>query len=689
MNLRSGRKIFFVAGILLVLTIGAAAQNPRILSGNNNYSNGNTQSNVAYDNQGRPISNSGSTKNDSLQRRDKYADSITIYFRYYDSTRNRNLDSTLNDFTDKLPQPYWYTNLGNFGTAARSFIFNPIMKAGWDEGFHQYDIYNFKIEDTRFFTTTRPFTELGYLLGNKAEQLISMLHTQNRKSNFNFSFEYRFSNAPGVFKTQNASNNNLRFATHYQSHSKRYESFFVFMMNKNASSENGGIRDLKQLDSLALNDPFEINTRLGAAGLAQRNPFNTTVHTGNIYQENTILYRQQYDFGQKDSLVTDSVTYKLFYARLRLQHTISIRSNSYNFFDHNADSAAYQTFFGKTIPNSYLRDTISYKDVWSIVNNEFSLVSFPEKNNQSQFLKTGIGLQNLKATFGDTTTHNFFNLYVLGEYRNRTRNQKWDIEATGQLYLNGMNAGDYAAFVSLKRELSKKIGYLQLGFQNTNRTASFIYDPLTNFPVSNKQSFNKENITRAFADYENPHNKFKLSGEYYLVSNYAYFDSFFVAKQEAALFNVLHISAEKQFKLSRHWNWYTEVHLQQTTGGPVHVPFFLTRNRLAFEGNFYKNLFLSTGLELRYYSDYKADNYSPFTGQFFSQNDFTTSNRPDVNLFFHFRIKTFRTFIRLENLNTFNLTPQGFKFNKYNYATQQYASQGLWFRLGVWWDFIN
>jgi hypothetical protein len=35
------------------------------------------------------------------------------------------------------------------------------MKAGWDAGFHSFDIYKIKLEDTRFFNTTRPFTELG------------------------------------------------------------------------------------------------------------------------------------------------------------------------------------------------------------------------------------------------------------------------------------------------------------------------------------------------------------------------------------------------------------------------------------------------------------------------------------------------------------------------------------------------
>ena len=639
---------------------------------------------VSYDGQGRPIKKSGG--NDSLQRRDRNADSITIFYHYFDSTRLRTVDSSINDFTTRFPLPYYYHTLGNYGTAAQSFFFNPRMKAGFDAGFHQYDIYQFNTENTKFYQTTRPYTELAYVLGSKAEQLINVVHTQNKQSNFNFSIEYRFSNAPGNLKNQNASQNNFRFTSHYQTLNKKYEAFLIFISNKTASSENGGLQDITKLDSLALNDPYELETRLGRAGAAGRNPFNTNVNTGNIYKETTVLFRHHFDIGTKDSLVTDSVTYKLFYPRLRVEHTFRLTQNSYQFFDHFADSGNYKKYFNYSI----LSDSLSFKDAWKDITNEFSLISFPEKKNQGQFLKAGIALQNLTGTFDDTVlTKSFYNVYALGEYRNRTRNKLWDIEANGQFYLNGQNAGDYAAYISMKRSLGTKLGELNIGFQNVNRSPSFIFDPVSRFPVKLPGSFGKENIIRLFALYENPRNGWKVGGEYFAVNNYMYFDSFFSARQEATLFNILHLNAEKRFRLSKHWNWYTEIHVQQTTGQPpVHIPFLLTRNRIAFEGNFYTNLFLSTGIEIRYNTAYKADNYSPFLGQYFYQDENKISNRPDINAFLHFRIKSFKGFFRLENLNTLNVA-KGFSFSKLNFMTNQSPGTGLWIRFGLWWTFIN
>jgi len=639
---------------------------------------------ITYDNQGRPIRRSTGT--DSLQRRDRNADSITIFYHYFDSSRLRSVDSSINDFTTRFPLPYYYHNLGNYGTAAQSFFFNPRMKAGFDAGFHQYDVYQFTPENTRLYQTTRPYTELAYVLGSKAEQLISIVHTQNKKSNFNFSLEYRFSNAPGNLKNQNASQNNFRFTSDYHTLNKKYGALLIYISNKSASSENGGLQDIKKLDSLALNDPFELETRLGRAGTAGRNPFNTAVNTGNIYKESTILLRHHYDLGTKDSLVTDSVTYKLFYPRLRIEHTLRFSQSSYNYFDNFADPVSYKNYFNYTITH----DSLSFKDAWKDLTNEFSLISFPEKQNLGQFLKAGIALQTLKGTFDDTVaSKSYYNVYLLGEYRNRTRNQVWDIEANGQFYLNGQNTGDYAAYISMKRLLGKKLGYLNIGFQNVNRSPSFIFDPLSRFPVNNRVNFSKENIIRIFALYENPRNGWKLGGEYFAVNNFMYFDSFFSAKQDATLFNVLHLNAEKKFRLSKYWNWYTEIHIQQTTGQPpVNIPFLVTRNRIAFEGNFSTNLFLSTGIEIRYNTSYHADNYSPFLGQYFIQTGNNISNRPDINAFLHFRIKSLKGFFRVENLNTLDIT-KGFSFSKLNFMTNENPGTGLWIRLGIWWNFVN
>ncbi len=545
--------LFFISCFIVALASAQSDDRPQLRGGRPGAGA------VSYDRQGRPIKNSAG-KNDSLQTRNSLADSITIFYKHFDSTKLRTLDSSINDFSRYFPLPYSVRSLGNLGTATQSLLFNPYMKAGFNAGFHGYDMYNYTLENTKFYETTRPFTELAFILGARAEQVVDFLHTQNKKDNFNFSLQYRFSNSPGALKNQNANLNNLRFTSHFKSNNRKYELFFVFLSNKNASSENGGLQNPSKLDSLSLNDPYELETRLGKSAAASRNPFNTNVSTGNIYTSSQFVIRQQYDLGKKDSSIVDSVTYRIFYPRLRLQHTLSVASNVYQFLDNYVDSSSYQLYFNKTVPSA---KSIIYKDSWQDITNEFSILTFPDKNNQSQYLKTGIAYQALKGTFDTTSSISFYNIYAVGAYKNRSRNKVWDIDAHANLYLNGQNAGDYEAAVYLQRYLGSKAGYLSLGFNNVNRSPAFVLDPLSSFRINANTNFAKENSIKLMAKYEKPNRNLSFTANYYGISNYMYFDGFFAAKQASGLFNLLQLSLQKKWHLKGHWNWYTEMHVQQ------------------------------------------------------------------------------------------------------------------------------
>jgi hypothetical protein len=665
--------------------------------------------NYQYDSHGRPIRTD--TANQTLQHRDIYEDSITISFKYWDSTRVNKLDSSINDFYTRYPVPWWYVDLGNFGTAAHSLIFKPGMQIGFDAGFHAYDIYRFTPENTKFFQTTRPYSETSYLLGTRAEQMIELFHTQNRKSNFNIALDFRVINSPGSFKNQNTSNSNFRINTFFQSNNKRYTNYFAFINNKILASENGGLKPNQNLDSLSFNDPYGAITKLGSELRNTRSIFGSHITIGTQYKEAIFLMRHSYDFGQKDSLVTDSVTYKLFYPRLRIQHTIQYTKDNYEYHDYDPSDSDYYRYLNYMPVTHYAGpgriDSLKFSDKWQNLTNDVALISYPQKNNLNQFLKLNAGYEMIKGDLGNFS-QSYNNIYTGAEYRNRTRNQLYDVEASGKLYVTGHYAGDYSAYISFRRSLKKNIGSLQLGFQNVNKTPSFaesesvpviITDSinhqvetrqsLTNFPVIQQGNFKKENITKIFAAINVPPAALQLMGEYYLFTNYTYFSGLYTATQSSSIFNVLHIAAQKTIRVSKHFNWYLEGNLQQTTGNPpVNVPLILARSRFAFEGNFYKNLFLSTGIEIRYYTPYKAPGYSPLNGQFVFQDTTTITTRPDASIYLNFRIKSFKAFIRLENLNSINFQ-NGFSFTKYNYVAPLYPSRALWFRLGIWWNFVN
>jgi len=653
------------------------------------------------------IGSGGGGGKDSLQHR--HEDTITINFRYLDSSKLYVFDSSIFDIGRRLPMRSNWINLGNNGTAARPLVFTPRMQSGWDPGWHAYDLYRFTVDETRFFHTTKPYTELGFFLAARGEQYIDILHTRNIKPNWNYSFQYRLINSPGTFQNQNTNHNNYRFTSWYQSHNKRYQNFFVLAASALGSSENGGIQRKGDLDSSKYSNQATVPVWLGQNLLqASSNPFSSKITTGTKYTATTLLMRHQYDLGQKDSIVTDSSVIPLFYPRVRLEQTTAYSIYHYRFFDlaqpsagYTLDSSYYATNLGLVGLTTGSLDSFWRQDNWRNFSNDFSIYTFPDAKNPQQFLKLGATLEMLTGNFDTTATGvlttahklNTQNVFGHGEYRNRTRNQKWDIEATGRLYLNGLNAGDYNAYISLRRLISRQVGYFQAGFENANRTPGFVFDRASSFnwdTASQHSSFNKENSTHLFASLEQPQHQFLLTASYYLLTNYSYFHDYYKIGQ-APVFNVLQVTVQKQFTLYRHWKWRTVTTIQQVAGNsPVHVPLITSANQVGYDGNLgFKNLAISFGTELRYISPYKADGYSPANGQFFSQNTTVAQQLPDINLYLHFRIRSFTAYIRVENLNSMAFSPRGYGYYNNNFVAPGYPLPGMIIRYGFFWNFIN
>jgi Putative porin len=629
---------------------------------------------------------------DSLQHRKD--DTISISFRFLDSSRLQKIDSEVYNFYLRYPLPPTYVDFGNIGTASHDLIFNPFMKPGWDGGWHAFDPYVFTVDQTRFYNTTKPYSELDYLLGSSAEQMINLVHTQNITRNWNAFFQYRLINSPGTFGNQNTNHNNYRFSSWYQSNNKRYQAFLMMLGSKLESAESGGIQNNADLDSNAFANRYTIPTNIGPSQ-AYNNVNNlfgggAAIPTGTFYTTGTFMLRQQYDIiGLKDSLVTDSVVIPLFYPKFRAEQTISYSTYHQTFVDQVPDTGYYT----KNLNFISTPDTIRLSDLWHNLTNDFSLYSFPDSKNPQQFLKAGISFQTMDGTY-NAGKRSLYNLFVHGEYRNKTRNKKWDVEAFGNFYINGFNAGDYNAYISLKRQISKNLGFLQVGFENVNRTLSMAWTQESSFGFGVPNGFfNKENVVHLFGSIDQPKLGLTLSGNYYLLTNYPYFKNYYIAAQDVSPFNVLIVSADKRLALTRHLIVRVLAVLQKEAGNsPVNIPVFVTHGQIGYEGKLgFRNLVIAFGLEFRYFTPYKADAYSPVVGQFFTQNQTTIAEKlPDINAYINFRIRSFVAYFRTENLNTAQVSPAtGFGFTNNNFVAPSYPYAGLKIRLGIYWSFVN
>ncbi|MCW3463578.1 putative porin [Chitinophaga nivalis] len=613
-------------------------------------------------------------------RHEHELDTLTLTYRYLGEPTDFTIDSSVADFQlNYLKVPATYATLGNSGSAARNLIFTPLMKPGFDAGFHSYDIYSNSHQNARFYHTTRPYSELSYLVGGKQEQIIGITHTQNRTERFNFAFDYRKVNAPGFFRTQNSNHDTYRLTAHYQSKNKRANTYLSFYYNKINGGENGGIRADSILDDPSYKQRRNVPVFLGNSVSRSYGFFGTSSPVKSQYQETGLLLQQQYDWGRGDSIhVNDTTDYYKFDPVFRVQYTFNYQNSNYQFIDAVPDTGFYRMHYDFA-PSA---DTLQAKHVWKMISNDLSLIQFPIRGNLGHFIKAGARFESITGTFLDANI-NFSNLALHGEYRNKTRNKLWDFSAKGEFYVLGQNRGDYSVAGMLQRHLNDFLGDMRLTFTNVNREPSYVYKYFNSTRDTwYNTELTKENITQLQFATESRKLKYNLAVNYFLFNNYTYFKDYYHSDQYKSLFNLLQIVFSKKFSLEP-FAWYADIAFQQVHGNaPVNVPAFWTRHRFAFEKRLYKNLNLMTGVEVRYNTDYYADDYSPITGQFIYQDSVKVKyNFPDLAAFANFRIKSFSAYVRAENLNTF--------FAKNNFAAPLYPYNNFSFRVGLRWWFIN
>lgn len=630
------------------------------------------------------MSGGGSVQRDTTQHEHEL-DTITLRYRFLGEPTDFMLDSTMNDWYNAyLRVPASYVTLGNSGSAARNLIFTPRMTAGFDAGFHAYDIYRFTHEGARYYNTSRPYTELGYLIGSKQEQLINAQHTQNRTERFNFNFEYRKVSAPGYFMNQNTDHNSVRVTARFNTKGKRYHAYLSFFNNKITGGENGGIKSDSFLVSPDYTRRRIIPVTLGGEGGGSFSYFNNKIPTKTDYRENSVQFAHQYDWGKGDTIhINDTTDYYHYDPFFRIQHTFTYTTARYEYIDQQLDSAVsfYNDKYGVPVGDG---DTLLASHYWRTVSNDLSLIQFPVRGNLGHFISVGARFDHITGEFLDRSRDiSFQNFNIHGEYRNKTRNLKWDLSAKGELYLAGENAGDYSVSGVLSRYINPALGNVSLMFRNVNREPSYVYKYFgTNYgELYNETGYGKENVVQFQFAANNDRLKYNLAANYFIFTKFNYFDNFAAPKQYTSLFNLLQIVFSKKFS-ANHLHWYADIAFQQLHGNsPVQLPTIWTRHRFTYEDVLYKNLNLVMGIEGEYNTDYSADNYSPVTGQFFYQTLQTISNKPDIHAFVHFRIKSFTAYVRGENLNTFLWTN--------NMAAPLYPTNDWAFRVGIRWWFIN
>ncbi len=635
-----------------------------------------------------PTRAGGSMSLDSLRVKEESSEDSIVYTSKYirytnlklfrEGTQTISIDTTLANFQNYSPlyQPDNPTiGLGSNGLAYREMLFRPSKTIGFDAGFHSLDLYRLTQDSLRFYRARTPYTELYYVNGKTVEQTFKVTHSQNVKPNLNIGANFNRLGGDGLYINQKNDHLNAALFAWYESPNKRYNIIGDILFNKIKAGENGStVNDtIFRGESLAKNAQ---EVRLSGTG--EDRPMQ-------IWRRTQYFLKQYYYLGRKDSLPGENGSEKILPTQ-RVSHSISYTRDRYRFYRNEED------IFG-AFPVLPSQDYIKTNDS-TIVNNlrnEFTY-SFYLRSKAISFLKNeaklDVGVQNdlyhyeqldYKKNFSNTTLKAGFS------YR---FSDKVGIEADLQQIMQGANFGDFLHEAKANFLLSKSIGRIVLGAYTQNKSPEQMYERVNYQYHSWDLSFRKSKINNLSFLYENA--KFKMSGkaEYFLISDYLYYNETSRAQtiepaQLGTNINLLKLTIMKNFKFRR-FSLDNYVVYQKTDFQDVlRTPEIYTYNSFYYASKLFKVLYTNIGFDLRFNTPFKAPAYAINVSQFYNdKRGLEYSTYPVVDVWVKATLKRTNLFIKYDYANQ-NLFSRGY------YTVRGYPMQDALLKFAVSWKFYN
>ncbi|MBS1773594.1 MAG: hypothetical protein JST82_12105 [Bacteroidetes bacterium] len=612
-------------------------------------------------------------------------ENVRIYYKQLYSDRVYTPDTSIHTFHRRLIN-FTDRDLGNSGSPVQHLLFVPEYRLGPTLGYHVYDGYRFDADSLYYYNTSRPYSFFSYQLGGKQEQLAHIMHTQNIKPNWNFAAQYRKINSPGYYNVQRTSHDNASLSTHYQGKKLHYELYSALVYNKEQQDENGGIINMNQIDSVEYRDRRTIRTNFqdetyGNTANTRRSPVT------NSLRDYAVILQHSYAFGKTDTVYNeDSTKYSLqLTRRFSITHRAEFSSTRHFFKDVRPDSLRYAPFFS----NSFIgggKDSVYTRQEWNYIDNKILLNTFLGKLEHQMQLSAGLGSRydHFSTYFlRDKAITNINSTYFTASLNKEALLEKqWSYNIDFISYFAGSASGNTMLRASLGKDISKTIGSVTLSISQHINNAPYNYTTYYNQYDTILHSFNKESVTTLCGIWHNEKYKIDFGARNYLIGNYIYLNADQLPDQYATTINLTQLWLRKVFT----WKiivFDNELYYQTfSSGAPLNIPNIMARHQLGIETNLFKSaLKIATGVEVRYHNPYTPAGYSPFFNRFYYQAAYSHYNVPEGSIFFNFKIKRFRAYLMLDQVQQI--------FYTNTVLGPGYAAQNLMFRFGFNWVLIN
>lgn len=532
-----------------------------------------------------------------------------------------------------------------------------------------------------FMNTQVPFTELLWTYGGPretAEQTFRVRHSQNANRFLNFGLIFDVNYSLGQYTYQQAVDKDFTF---YSSYTKdKYKFYFAAAINNLTSNENGGIEDLAQLRELT---PSEVAVMLGGLNNAQ-----------SILKNRNIMFVQRYTIGGKPASAKDTsnaASRKPFRLSGTFSHIFVFDVNKRTYSDDLPESGFYDSIYiskSKTFDSLYqrcFRNTLRF-DFTTDTTRKFRLGGGVGIRNElfrySQIIPTHDTL------LADTVYWRRNNNALIGKLFNNIGN-KFNWEATAELYLTGFKAGDFtlSGLITKRFDWKKGSAFWNISGSVRNRQPSFWLNQWggNNFEWHN--SFNKEFRIDLGTRFYYPGRTAELRFNYAIIDNYTDFDTLALPVQHTGGLSVASLYLKKDL---RAWKFHlsTDLLVQQSSNPDIlDLPLASVRSAGYFEHMFIfrrtnGRLNTQVGVEVTYNTRYHPYSFMPATGRFCIQDSYSAGNYPFLNIFLDIKLKRTRIFLMLDHVNS--------GYSGYTYLqVPRYPMNVRMFRYGIAWTFYD
>lgn len=538
--------------------------------------------------------------------------------------------------------------------------------------------YMHQAETEEFYNVTRPFTLFGYDGGQKDEQIIDILHTQNVTKGLNLFFKYNSYGGNGEYvyqKTKDRSGSlggsyiNGRFATH-----------LAWTFNRIDVQENGGIVD-EYLVTDSIMSPREIATKLTDA--------RTFIKDRQWFVDQKVGFIRA-----KESDTSDTGGYWF-----SLQYTFSRQASTKYYRDkpgkyYNPIIKDSLSLYKHNYTNRSTYDSCSYSDQIHQIRLNLEEI----KNPYAPFgLYGALGVHSARYYYFNVDTL-FANIHSTTKNSayfeaglHRTRPGLLTFSGSYRQYLAGYKLGDFKIGGQIRQQFSKLDSAMAVTVEGSieqNRPDYFLTDYQSNH-LKWQRSFEHRPITASVAGrIDIPRFRTTLATHYALQTNYIYLDTDCQPMQADKAFSVFDVQLRNHIS-GAGFNLVSRINYQVSGNEKVLPLAMLT----AYEALYYErdqffestggHLYFQLGVDMSFWTKYSAQAYCPAVALFHNQNETETGNYPFVGAFLNVRIKHVRFFVCGHHINYNLFGMRDFLLAPY------YPTSKATFSYGIRWVFYD